>query len=69
MISDGQPGSQGSDSKEHPIEVALNDAFFSGVNWNKTVEYLKQADDRNLLGLSVLESDILWRYFVSQMQQ
>ena len=48
------------------MEVALSDAYFSGVSWNKAVEFLRQKNDRNILGLSVSESDILWRYFVQQ---
>jgi len=32
-MSDGQPGSSGSnsDEKDKPLEVILNDAYFSGI--------------------------------------
>ena len=50
------------------VEIQLNDSFFSGVNWMKALECLKCKNDqsRNVLGIKVVESDILWRYFKKQ---
>lgn len=47
--------------------MALNDQFFQAVSWSKSMEYLKNKQ-RNILGISTVETDIVWRYFVRQQE-
>ena len=69
ITSEYQQNSQGSDQKDRLVEIQLNDHYFSGVSWSKAVEQLKLKNDRNILGLQVADSDLLWRYFVRQTNQ
>ena len=48
--------------------IPLNEHFFSAVNWGRALDSLKSRgeDCRNILGARVVESDLLWRYFVRE---
>lgn len=61
------------DEKQSPAhapekEVMLGDHFFSQVSWQKAHQLIKE-QQRDVMGMSAAQSDLVWRYFLKQSEE
>ena len=50
--------------------IPLTDHLFQNMSWAASFDFLNQQDmQRDILGLVVVKSNLIWRYFLSMLKQ
>jgi hypothetical protein len=49
--------------------IPLTDQLFQNMSWATSFDFLNQQDmQRDILGLIVVKSNLVWRYFLSMLK-
>jgi hypothetical protein len=49
--------------------IPLTDQLFQNMSWAASFDFLNQQDmQRDILGLVVVKSNLIWRYFLSMLK-